>query len=66
MYCGDAEAVIPLATQLAIFHCGRVRRIVKWDDGAVDARPPSGREFLRAARAARVDGGNAASFLTSF
>jgi fatty acid desaturase len=66
MYGGDPEAVIPLPRQLAIFHRGRVRRIIKWDDDAVDARIPSGREFLQAARAARVDGGNAASFLTSF
>jgi fatty acid desaturase len=66
MYGDDPEAVIPLVRQLAIFHRGRVRRIIKWDDGAVDARTPSGREFLRAARDARVDGGNAASFLTSF
>jgi hypothetical protein len=66
MYGHDPEVVIPLARQLAIFHRGRVRRIIKWDDGAVDARTPSGREFLQAARDARVDGGNAASFLTSF
>jgi fatty acid desaturase len=66
MYDNDPEAVIPLAKQLAIFHRGRVRRIIKWDDGAVDARTPTGREFLQAARDARVDGGNAASFLTSF
>lgn len=66
MYGDDADAVIPLPRQLAIFHRGRVRRIIKWDDGAVDARTPVGRDFLLAARAGRVDGGNAASFLTSF
>jgi len=66
MYGDDTDAVIPLARQLAIFHRGRVRRIIKWDDGAVDARTPGGRDFLLAARAGRVDGGNAASFLTSF
>jgi hypothetical protein len=55
-----------LSRQLAIFHRGRVRRIIKWDDGAVDARTPTGPDFLKAARAAQVDGGNAASFLTSF
>ena len=62
----DAGAVIPLSRQLAIFHRGRVRRIIKWDEEAVDAKTPTGREFLEAARQAQVDGGNAANFLTSF
>jgi fatty acid desaturase len=66
MYGDDVEAVIPLSRQFAIFHRGRVKRIIKWDDGAVDARTPTGRDFLKAAREAQVDGGNAASFLTSF
>jgi hypothetical protein len=66
MFGNDPGAVIPLSRQLAIFHHGRVRRIIKWDDDAVDARIPTGKEFLRAAQRAEVDGGNAASFLTSF
>ena len=66
MFGDDPSAVIPLRSQLRVFHRGRVRRIIKWDDGAVDARTPTGREYLEAARQARVDGGNAASFLTSF
>jgi fatty acid desaturase len=66
LFGDDPAAVIPLSSQLAIFHRGRVRRVIKWDDGAVDARTPVGRDFLRAARQAQVDGGNAASFLTSF
>jgi acyl-lipid omega-6 desaturase (Delta-12 desaturase) len=66
LYGDDPEAVIPLSRQLAIYHRGRVRRIIKWDDSATDARTPSGREFLEAARRGEVDGGNAASFLTSF
>ena len=64
---GDGpEVVIPLSRQLTIFHRGRVKRIIKWDDNAVDAKTPTGSEFLKAARQARVDGGNAANFLTSF
>jgi acyl-lipid omega-6 desaturase (Delta-12 desaturase) len=66
MFGDNPEVVVPLAKQLAIFHRGRVRRIIKWDDKATDARIPSGGDFLRAARSANVDGGNAASFLTSF
>jgi acyl-lipid omega-6 desaturase (Delta-12 desaturase) len=66
MFGDDPAAVIPFSRQLSIFHRGRVRRIIKWDDGAVDAKTPSGREFLEAARQAQVDGGNAANFLTSF
>lgn len=66
MYGDDPDAVIPLGAQLAIYHRGRTRRIVKWDGTATDARTPSGNEFLHAARRAEVDGGNAASFLTSF
>ena len=66
MFGDDPDAVVPLSKQLAIFHHGRVRRIIKWDDDAVDARTPTGKEFLLAAQRAEVDGGNAASFLTSF
>lgn len=66
LYGDDESAVIPLSRQLAIFHRGRVRRIIKWDDAAIDAKTPTGREFLEAARRAQVDGGNAANFLTSF
>jgi hypothetical protein len=66
MFGENPDAVIPLSRQLAIFHRGRVRRIIKWDDGAADARTPAGRDFLEAARSGLVDGGNAANFLTSF
>ncbi len=59
----DPARVIPLASQLAIYHRGRVARIVKWDDAQA---LPEGEAFLVAARAAAVPGGNAASFLTSF
>lgn len=66
MYGDNPENVIPLSMQLKIFHSGRVRRIIKWDSAAPADRTPAGREFLLAARQAQVDGGNAASFLTSF
>lgn len=66
MFGDDPESVVPLRQQLAIAHRGRVRRIIKWDDEAEDAVTPTGRAFLQAARLGRVDGGNAASFLTSF
>jgi hypothetical protein len=66
MFGENPDAVIPLSRQLAIFHRGRARRIIKWDDGAVDTRTPVGRDFLEAARNGLVDGGNAANFLTSF
>lgn len=62
LYGDDEEAVVPLAAQLRIFHRQRVRRIV--DNHGDDT--PSGRDYLVAARQARVYGGNAASFLTSF
>lgn len=62
-FFGDSpDKVVPLASQLRIFHRNRVRRIV----GNHDGDQPWGREFLVAARKAEVQGGNAASFLTSF
>ena len=62
LYGDDPQWVIPLASQLRIFHRQRVRRIV----GNHDEQAPTGRDYLRAARRAEVYGGNAASFLTSF
>lgn len=62
MFGDDPTVVIPLASQLRIFHKQRVRRIVGNHEGV----EPEGREFLQAARRAEVYGGNAASFLTSF
>ena len=60
---GDSpQNVIPLSAQLKIFHKQRVRRIV----GNHTGHEPSGRDYLAAARQAKVFGGNAASFLTSF
>ncbi len=65
MFGDDPRAVVPLGAQLRIMHRGRVDRVIKWGAGGEDVPTPEGRDFLRAARAARVTGGNAASFLTS-
>ncbi len=56
-------AVIPFAAQVKIYHTGRVDRIYKWQGESVY---PEGPDFLLAAQQARIPGGNAASFLTSF
>ena len=62
MFADDPGFVIPLSAQLKIFHHQRVRRIVGNHEGV----EPSGKVFLLAAQQAKVYGGNAASFLTSF
>jgi fatty acid desaturase len=64
LFGDDPANVIPLWPQLVVFHHNRVRRI-SWSQ-ADQAEAPWGREFLQAAREARVLGGNAASFLTPF
>ena len=65
LFGDDPSKVIPLWPQLVVFHRYRVRRIVGDAASASDAEP-WGRAFLDAARAAKVTGGNAASFLTPF
>jgi fatty acid desaturase len=62
LFGDDPGNVIPLSSQLKIFHEHRVSRIV----GNHEGDEPYGRDFLLAARRAEVYGGNAASFLTSF
>lgn len=64
LFGDDPANVIPLWPQLVIFHRNRVRRIL-WS-GADASDAPEGAAFLAAARAGKVLGGNAASFLTSF
>jgi fatty acid desaturase len=54
--------VIPLWSQLQIFHKHRINRIADNHQGD----EPFGHDFLVAAQRADVYGGNAASFLTSF
>lgn len=62
----DPERVVPLRAQLAAFHRHRLARILGSGGELDDAPKPRGRDYLLAARAGRVYGGNAASFLTSF
>jgi len=59
----DPGRVIPPGAQLRLFHRYRYYRIFHDAPGLPAA---SGADFLRAAREARVTGGNAASFLTAF
>ena len=58
------DGIIPFRAQLKIFHKYRINRIMH-DDPASSNRDVEGIEFLRAAQRSQVDGGNAASFLTS-
>ena len=62
LFGDDPGNVIPLSSQLKIFHRQRLNRIV----GNHEGDEPYGRDFLIAAQRAEVYGGNAASFLTSF
>lgn len=63
MRVDDDPGVIPVGSQLALFHQNRVRRVHNEQGGDY----PKGREYLRQARAGEgAIGGNAASFLTSF
>jgi len=62
----DPEQVIPFKTQLRIFHKYRVERVLH-AGGDLDGRPsPMTEDYLEAARAGKVYGGNAVSFLVSF
>lgn len=65
LFGDDPNAVIPLWQQLKIYHQGRVKRLVKWDDDVPEAPKPQGVEFLRASQRGEGWGGNAASFLTA-
>jgi fatty acid desaturase len=66
MFTGTSEEVIGFTAQLRIYHHGRVERIVNRTDGSAEGNHPVGQAFLEAAQLARIPGGNAASFLTSF
>jgi fatty acid desaturase len=60
---GDPEKVIPLVSQLRLYHRNRVLRV----NNPQSDDYPQGAEYLRTARAGTGPvGGNAASFLTSF
>ena len=62
----DPEFVVPVWTQLRIYHRYRVQRVTH-SGGELDGlAEPWGEDYLRRAREGRIYGGNAASFLTSF
>ena len=63
MFGDDPAAVIPLGSQLRLFHRFRVARVLGISPQAPAVEGP---EYLRAAQNARVTGGNAVSFLTAF
>lgn len=63
LFGNSIDNVITLWPQLKIFHRHRVDRILFDNE---DLPSYQGRDFLRAAQAGKVSGGNAASFLTSF
>jgi hypothetical protein len=63
LFGDDPARVIPLWPQLRLFHRFRTYRIFHDAPGLAEVE---GADFLRAAQQARVTGGNAASFLTSF
>ena len=66
MFAGTPDEVIGFIAQLRIYHRGRVERIAKSSDVSEEDNRPVGGAFLEAAQLARIPGGNAASFLTSF
>jgi fatty acid desaturase len=60
---GDPDRVIPLSSQLKLYHRNRILRICNPQPDDY----PKGAEYLRSAQTAKgAIGGNAASFLTSF
>jgi len=62
----DPELVIPLATQLKMYHKYRVQRVTQKGGDLDDLPDAMEQEYLRRARAGKIYGGNAVSFLTSF
>ena len=63
LFGNSPENIIRLWPQLVMYHRYRTYRIFHDAEGL---EPVTGKAFLRAAQQARLTGGNAASFLTSF
>lgn len=62
----DPDGVIPFSVQLRMYHRYRVQRVTH-SGGELDALPtPWEAEYLERARAGKIYGGNAVSFLNSF
>jgi fatty acid desaturase len=62
----DPEAVIPFKTQLKMYHKYRVQRVTHSGGELDDLPTPWEGEYLKRARAGKIYGGNAVSFLNSF
>jgi fatty acid desaturase len=62
----DAASVIPLRRQLRIYHRHRVHRVMHRGGPFDDEQGAVQQDYFAAARAGRLYGGNAASFLVSF
>ena len=62
----DPEKVIPFSTQLKMYHGYRVQRVTHSGGELDDLPTPWEGEYLERARAGRIYGGNAVSFLNSF
>jgi hypothetical protein len=62
----DPEQVIPFRVQLKMYHKYRVQRVTHSGGELDDLPTPWEEEYLERARAGRIYGGNAVSFLNSF
>jgi len=62
----DPELVIPFKTQLKMYHKYRVQRVTHSGGDLDDLPTPWEEEYLKRARAGKIYGGNAVSFLNSF
>ena len=62
----DPEGVIPFRVQLKMYHRYRVQRVTHSGGELDDLPTPWQAEYLERARAGRIYGGNAVSFLNSF
>lgn len=62
----DSSKVIPLKSQLSMYHKYRVQRVTHSGGEFDDLPTPWGEEYLERARAGKMYGGNAVSFLNSF
>jgi omega-6 fatty acid desaturase (delta-12 desaturase) len=62
----DPALVIPLSAQLRMYHKYRVPRVTHSGGDLDDLPPAREQEYLDRARAGRIYGGNAVSFLNSF
>ncbi|MGH8035225.1 MAG: fatty acid desaturase, partial [Lysobacterales bacterium] len=62
----DPQRFIPFSSQLRMYHCFRVQRVMHEGGPYDDEQSWMGPAYLQACKDARNYGGNAVSFLTSF